>query len=336
MNKLERIQATIQGKETDRVPCSVWMHLSEVDQDPISLAQRLVEDNKKYDYDFIKLMPFGAYTTHDWGAQIKFYCDPYKEPVIINPGIQSSDDYLKMEPLAPTYGTWGKTLQLTQEVAKIIDPTVPFIQTVFSPLTTLKKLAGDRLKSDLKEHPEKVHQALAVITVTTIDFVKANIEAGVSGFFLGSQTASYDYMSDVEYAEFCKPYDFLVCNAFGNDTILNVAHMHGSNIMFDIVKDYPVHALNWHDRDTEPSLKEAKQMTDKVLLGGIHEVPMIIDGALSYKSFLSSHSADEVEEHVRQAIESAGRDRLIIGPGCVADPRTSEANLHAVRKACGN
>ena len=33
MNKKERIQAALEGQETDRVPVSLWMHFSEADQD---------------------------------------------------------------------------------------------------------------------------------------------------------------------------------------------------------------------------------------------------------------------------------------------------------------
>ena len=71
MNREERIRAVLEGKQPDRVPVSVWMHLSEYDQDSRSLAEAMVAFNEKYDYDFIKMMPFGAYMTPDWGAKLK-------------------------------------------------------------------------------------------------------------------------------------------------------------------------------------------------------------------------------------------------------------------------
>lgn len=36
---------------------------------------------------------------------------------------------------------------------------------------------------------------------------------------------------------------------------------------------------------------------------------------------------------MREAIELGGTRKLIIGPGCVADPRTSEENYFAARLA---
>mgnify|MGYP003511602617 CR=1 FL=1 len=63
MTREERIRAAIAGRETDRVPVAAWMHLSEHDQDPISLAEAEVELTEKYDFDYIKMMPFGLYST---------------------------------------------------------------------------------------------------------------------------------------------------------------------------------------------------------------------------------------------------------------------------------
>ena len=78
MTREDRIRAALAGGEVDRLPCSVWMHLSEVDQDPRSLAEEMVSQNEKYDFDFIKMMPFGAYSTQDWGCllytSLRIYC----------------------------------------------------------------------------------------------------------------------------------------------------------------------------------------------------------------------------------------------------------------------
>ena len=60
MTREERIRAAIAGRETDRVPVAAWMHLSEHDQDPISLAEAEVELTEKYhfDYQFFVLYSF--------------------------------------------------------------------------------------------------------------------------------------------------------------------------------------------------------------------------------------------------------------------------------------
>ena len=333
MTREERIRAALQGKEVDRIPCSVWMHYSEVDQDPVSLAEEMVSRNEEFDFDFIKMMPFGAYTTQDWGAKIKIYCDKYKEPVIVRPAINELADYDKIDVLPATYGTWGKTLEVAKHLSKIIPANTPYIQTIFSPMTTLKKLTSNRLIADMVEHPEEVHKALRAITETTINFVRANIEVGVSGFFFATQCATYDFLTDELYAEFCRPYDLAIIDEYKDKTWFNVVHVHGSNIMFDAVSKYPCNCVNWHDRDTKPSMKEAREKTSKTFLGGIQEVPTIIDGVLSYDSILARSTPEEIINHIHEAIDMVDGKGLIIGPGCVCDPKTTNENLHAVRKA---
>lgn len=333
MTRIERVEAALNGKKVDRVPCSVWMHLSEVDQDPVSLAQEMAARNEKFDYDFIKMMPFGAYSTQDWGAKINIYCDKYKEPVIVEPGIKDVADYENIQVLPATYGTWGKVVQTAEHLSKMVNKDTPFIQTVFSPMTTLKKLAGDRLLQDMKENPMKVHAALRAITETTVNFVEKNIEIGVSGFFFATQCATYDFLDDTLFAEFCKPYDMAVLNSYVNKTWFNVLHIHGSNIMFDELSKYPCNCINWHDRDTQPDMKTARAKVSKTFLGGIQEVPTITNGVLSYSSILARSTPEEIRTHIHEAIDMVGGNSLIVGPGCVCDPKTPDENLMAVREA---
>jgi len=334
MTREERIKAALQGKEVDRQPVSVWMHFSEFDQDPRSLAEHMVSFNEQFDYDFIKMVPFGAYSTPDWGAKVTIYCDKYKEPVVSAPGISSIEDYYGIKALPPIQGTWGKQLQLAQYTGKLVKKNTPFIQTIFAPTTTLRKLAGKRLIQDMEQEPEAVHNALVEITKTTIDFIKACVDAGVSGFFLATQCAATDYMSAEQHAEFCKPYDLQVINSYKDATYFNVLHIHGNNIMFDIVKNYPVNCLNWHDRFIDGlDFAKARTMSDKAFLGGIKDAPEIVDGVLKYDSFITRSTPAQIKEHIKQAIDMLGGKGLIVSPGCVADPRVSDENLHAVRQA---
>lgn len=333
MNREERVRAAIEGRDPDRIPVSVWMHLSKFDQDPRSLAEAMVEFNEKFDFDFIKMMPFGAYTVPDWGAKLNIFCDKYQEVTIGAPAISKLEDYRCIDVLPAIYGTWGKTLQTAHHVSRLVSPHTPFVQTIFSPLTTLKKMTSNRLIGDMVEHPADVHAALQAITETTINFVKANIEAGVSGFFFATQCATYDFLTDELFDEFCKPYDYQVINAYCEKTWFNVAHVHGANIMFDKLLRYPVNVLNWHDRYTAPSLQEARVKTSKTFLGGICEVPTIVGSALEYDSILARSNPAEITAHVREAIEMVDGRGLMIGPGCVADPKASDENLRAVRAA---
>lgn len=333
MNRYERIKAAIAFEEVDRLPISIWGHMSDLDQDPRALAEAQVEAGNKYDYDFIKIMPFGNYSVQDWGAKIKIYCDKYNEPIVEDYGIKSVEDWGKLEVLPAIYGTWGKTLQIAQRMSPLVKDETPFIQTIFSPLTIAAKLAGPRLYTDLLENPELVHQALQVITETNKNFIKANIEAGVSGFFFATQNASSKINSLEVFKEFGLKYDVDVMNTYCDETFFNVAHLHGDDLFFDEIAAYPSNVLNWHDRYTKPSLAEARKISNKCFLGGVNEVPYFEGKVLQYKSKMATSTPAEIEKHVHEAIAQVNGRGLIVGPGCVTDPKTKEENYYAVRKA---
>jgi len=322
MNKIERVKGALALQEVDRVPISVWMHFPSVDQDPRTLAELQVTEQQTYDLDFIKLMPFGLYSVQDWGCQIKFFCTETGTPVVHKFAIDSAEEWNTIKPLPPYFGNWGKQLLLAKYVGELVQDEVPFIQTLFSPLTTARKLAGNRIFKDMKTHPDIFHKALAAITETTINFVRENIKLGVSGFFFATQCADKELMSDDEFKAFAEYYDRLVLNEANQGTWFNILHMHGDNIRIDELSNYPVQALNWHDRRVYPSLKEARSLTDKCLIGGMDE-----EGALS------TGCADDVVLEVVNAIRQAGSKGLMLGPGCVAHPDTLAENIAAARKA---
>jgi uroporphyrinogen decarboxylase len=145
MNREERVRAALASKDVDRVPVATWMHLSQFDQDPISLAEAEVELTEKYDFDYIKMMPFGLYSTQDFGNQLTIYCDPYEEPIVKRFAIQSPADYDALRAIPAIQGTYGKQIEFARELIRRRTPGTPCIQTIFSPFSTLKKMAGDRL-----------------------------------------------------------------------------------------------------------------------------------------------------------------------------------------------
>ncbi|KRK88275.1 uroporphyrinogen decarboxylase family protein [Lentilactobacillus sunkii] len=333
MNHYERIRAALKSEPVDRVPVNLWAHLPEYDQNPKSLARKQVEFARKYDFDFIKLMPFGLYGVEDYGAEITYYAKRDHPAVLSRPGISNYQEWTHIDPLPGNYGTYGKQVELAKYVREFSGGEFPFIQTIFNPLTTALKLAGNRLILDIKEHPDEVKAALDALTQTTINFVKENINAGVDGFFYATQTATANLLTREEYEEFGKPYDLKVLDAFKDKTWFNVAHIHGDNTYFDIIADYPVQALNWHDRSVSPSLAEARKITDKTLIGGLHELPYITNGQITAPSILVTGTVNQVEEHVQEAIDEVDGKGLIIGPGCVASQEVPEANIYALRTA---
>lgn len=325
MTKRERVKAALNNQDVDRVPHSVWLHYPHKDQDPLSLAETQVDFMNKFNHDFIKLMPFGLYSVQDYGPKIKIFGTKNQPPIIDRFAIADIKEWENVGVLDGTYGALGLQVQLTQHVARLLkaqNDDAPFIQTIFSPLTTALKLAGPRIFDDMKEDPKLFHQALQNITDTTVNFIRANINAGVSGFFFASQCSTTDMMTEKAYDEFGMKYDLQLFDALKDDTFFNVVHIHGENTMFEKLANYPANCINWHDRWIAPSLEEARKITDKCLLGGINENDILLNG-----------TPEQIDQHVKEAIDMAGRKGLMIGPGCVADPDTPDINYYAARVA---
>ncbi|MTJ83236.1 MAG: uroporphyrinogen decarboxylase [Telmatospirillum sp.] len=320
MNKVERVKAALAFEPVDHIPVSVWMHIPSVDQDPKTLAETQVEAQKAYDLDFIKLMPYGLFSAQDWGCQVKFFCDKTHPPVVHKTAIDKIDDWKKIEVLPPYFCSWGKQVLLARYVRELVRDEVPVVQTVFSPLTTARKLAGDRIFEDMKTDPQIFHAAMEKITETTIGYIRENIRLGVSGFFFATQCATQSLMSDAEYDTFARHYDLRCLEAANQGTWFNILHIHGQKTRFAELARYPVQALNWHDRREYPSLKTARTLTDKCLIGGMDE-----------EGCLSKGLAQEVSREVTTSIQEAGARGLMIGPGCVAFPDTPAENI---RSAC--
>jgi uroporphyrinogen decarboxylase len=91
--------------------------------------------------------------------------------------------------------------------------------------------------------------------------------------------------------------------------------------------------LNWHDRNTPPTLKEARQLTNKAFLAGIRAAQKVVDGQEVPDDILVDGTPEEITAHVKEAIAQVDGRGLIIGPGCVVDQFVSEEKLRAVQRA---
>jgi uroporphyrinogen decarboxylase len=160
-----------------------------------------------------------------------------------------------------------------------------------------------------------------VITESTIAFIHAARATGIAGVFLALQHASYDLLNEGEYCEFGRPYDLRVLEAAAG-LWLNVLHIHGKNVMFDLVADYPVQAVNWHDRETSPSLRDAMKHFPRALIGGIGQMETLVRG-----------SPEQIRAEVHDALEQTGGKRLVVGTGCVTWITTPAGNIRAARLA---
>jgi uroporphyrinogen decarboxylase len=318
----ERVRAALKGEETDRVPISLWRHWPLEDETPQGLAAATIRWQQDYDFDLVKLTPTGTYGIEDWGAETTYVPNDHGVRTIVQYGVTSVDQWPGLEALEVTRGYLGNQIAAVQLVAEELQDSVPILQTIFSPLTTARKLAGDRIFADLRLHPETFEEGLQIIAETTARFALECIRAGAHGVFFATQCATYRLLSEAEYREFGETYDRIVLDAVRPEAQIILIHAHGQDLMFDLVTNYPADAINWHDRITWPSLKEAHERFFGLLVGGINEWQTLLKGPPA-----------AIQAEIQEAIAQTGGRRYMIGPGCVLPINTPPQHIRAAREA---
>ena len=239
MSHWERVRAALKGEETDRVPISLWRHWPVEDETPQGLAAAIIRWQRDYDFDVVKLTPTGTYGIEDWGAETTYVPNDHGVRTVAQYGVTSVDQWPGLEQLDVTRGYLGNQIAAVLLVAEELQDSVPILQTVFSPLTTARKLAGDRIFADLRLHPETLKPGLQIIAETTTRFALESIRAGAHGVFFATQCDTYRLLSEAEYHEFGETYDRILLNAVRPEAQIILIHAHGQDIMFDLVKLTP-------------------------------------------------------------------------------------------------
>ena len=323
MNKRERLEAALAGQAVDRVPVALWRHFPGDDQDPHDLAAATIAFQRRWDFDFVKVTPASSFQIKDWGVQDEWRGNTEGTRQYTARPIQRAGDWRNLKMLAARSGALGTQLTCLKMVVEAL-PDAPVIQTVFSPLAQMKNLAGDRLLIDLRHNPAEFKAALDVITQSTLAFVREIAATGAAGIFYAVQHATSNLLSAAEFAAFGREYDLRILEAT-KDYWLNVMHIHGDNIYFDAVADYPLQVWNWHDRETGPALKDGLARITGAACGGIARDSVMLCGEPS-----------DVRRQVADAIAQTGGRRIIVGTGCVMMIPTPEANIRAAIESAGS
>ncbi len=206
----------------------------------------------------------------------------------------------------------------------------PIIQTVFSPLAAMSRLAGSTkyVQKLIREAPDDLLAALGVMARTLAGYSARCLEDGASGvFFATVEWGSADNISPEDYDRFARPFDLRVLDAV-RDATFNVLHVCRDNNHLTRLLDYPVHAFQWGSRSpTNPALHEIAPQTDKALLGGVDHTETIRTG-----------SQQDVALEAHDAITGMDGHPFLLAPECSIDPprpsgQTPPENIHAILEA---
>ena len=326
MSRRERLAAAVNGEPTDRTPYAFWRHFPQIDTNPAGLAQATLRFHERYGSDFLKITPAGGYAVEAWGCVESTEVRPDGHRPCASCAVRRAEDWKLIGVLDPTTAA-GYALHVETIVRMGFDRRIgdaPALPTVFSPLSLAKKLSGDRLREDLRAHPDLVRGALEAITETLIKFADVALTEGVSGIFYSIQAASLSQHTEEEYAEFGEPYDRRFLESLGSRSMLTVIHCHGDRLMFDRLARLPGHVWNWDDRGSGPSLAQGRTVVSGALAGGLDQWKTLRDGT-------PEKALAETEDALAQ---TDGRG-LIIAAGCVLPMETPDPNVAAVVRRLG-
>ena len=303
MTKTERVMAAVNGEEVDRIPVCFWHHFR-----PEGSGRRLADAtfdffDATFDLDILKIMPD----------------IPYPFP---RRSIRKPEEWRLIEPIDVERSHYfHQRAQAIQLLRDMVGFDTPIIMTVFSPLAEAMYFAENRetFLEHAANHPTLVHEALGTIAGNLRAHVQDCIDTGADGVYFALQGSTAAVMSKEQYRELGRPYDLFALQ--GADGWLNVLHIHGdTDLHFNEVLDYPVQVLSWSDRIAGPSLREARTMTTKCLMGGWNEF-----GALS------SGPVEQIQAEAEDAIRQTGGRKFILANGCSVPDDTEEQWLQAAR-----
>lgn len=320
MNHRARMEVCLSGGQPDRPPVALWRHFPVDDQTPGGLAAAVVDFQKNFDFDFVKVTPASSFCIKDWGSQDRWEGNPEGTRAYTHHVINLPEDWEKLRPLDPGHGYLGAQLECLRMIRAEI-PETPILQTIFSPLAQAKNLVGgENLIVHLRRYPQAVMAGLRTITNSTVRFVEQALKTGIDGFFYAVQHAQYGLLTEQEYLKFGREDDLAIL-APAQDGWLNLLHLHGADIMFDLFLDYPVNVFNWHDQETPPTLPAAQQKTSAVVCGGLRQWETMILG-----------TPESIRAEARVAMDATHGTRFVLGTGCVTPITAPRGNILAARQ----
>jgi uroporphyrinogen decarboxylase len=317
----ERIQACIQNELIDRPPVALWRHFPVDDQSPELLAKSTLHFQQAYDVDLVKVTPASSFCVRDWGVEDKWTGHTEGTRQYTKRIIHGPNDWEKLPVLDPISPHLAGQLACLRLIRSELGADTPLLQTVFNPLSQAKNLAGNEtLLAHIRLYPEAVMKGLATIAETTRRFVEACLDTGIDGVFYAIQHAQASLMSLEEYKTFGLPGDLKVLEP-AQEIWCNLLHLHGLDVYFTLVDSFKFQIVNWHDRETFPSLAEAQKSFGGVVCGGMRQDTLVYANQV------------EVQNEAADAIQQTNGKRFILGTGCVVPIIASNGNLIAARES---
>lgn len=280
MIKRELIESVIAGEPVTRIPCMFWQAPS-MYTCPEEQAEKTAEFYERHDSDIIKINNIPPIPVSSTGRHVP-----------------DGKTDLSMESV--NHGPLHQQLQVLKSFIPMKKDSAPVLFTVLSPLSSAAAMYP-HLLTDASVSPSQKEELLTDISERTCSLVRTAVEAGADGIFFITTLASYDALSPSLYRKYGFPYDIAVLSS--SPGWCNILHAEGKEIMFPLLRKYPVQFITRNAPDSLQGLKEMAALSQKSIIGG-----------LSLDS-LSQDRRDYLEHEVYMALKETQGKRLIISPG---------------------
>ena len=276
MIKRELIESVIAGEPVTRIPCIFWQAPS-MYTCPEEQAEKTAEFYERHDSDIIKINNIPPIPVSSTGRHVP-------------------DGKTDLSMGSVNHGPLHQQLQVLKSFIPMKKDSAPVLFTVLSPLSSAAAMYP-HLLTDASVSPSQKEELLTDISERTCSLVRTAVEAGADGIFFITTMASYDALSPSLY----RKYGIAVLSS--SPGWCNILHAEGKEIMFPLLRKYPVQFITRNAPDSLQGLKEMAALSQKSIIGG-----------LSLDS-LSQDRRDYLEHEVYIALKETQGKRLIISPG---------------------
>jgi uroporphyrinogen decarboxylase len=292
LTRKERVDRALAGRDVDRPPFTHWHHFGP--QSAEVHAKATLDYHWKYKTDIVKVMS-------DF---------PYPKP---------EGNWYELKVLDNPFPDQIRALELIKEG---LNGDAYILETAFNPWQVAVKLSSKEEVLRLQqENPQRLLDALDVITKSHINHAKRAFGAGASGILFSIANAKRDELSPADYAKFSAPFDKRFFEATSNAK-LSFLHLHWENEYVDQFVGFKAPVVNWSVQTSGVQVSTVRNKFSQTIATGIDEV--------KYKDL----TPEQIRGQWQSASNAAGA-KFILTPGCSVPNDSTDEELSRLPQVIG-
>lgn len=329
MTPRQRMEAFSKGLPIDRVPCCPFngesfaphfgYSLRQFNHSPEIIADTVIKTFRLFGADNCSIGPGLQGLPEAMGTRLYF---PENDiPRVSGPAIESYDAIESLKVVNPLKdGRLRYYLEALGRIQDSVGKEVCVGNTVGGPFTTAAFLIGtEKFLKDIHRHPEELHRVLEIATQSTLAFMDAVMDMGISPG-IADPIASCTMISPRLYKIFAQPYarrcQDRIIQRMGSGSVMHICGR-TKGIWRDMA-DTGITALSLDNCDDLEALKAAEGHR-VTLVGNVDPVEIIMKG-----------TREDIEREVKLCIEKAkGSPKgFILASGCDIPIGTDPQKVH--------